>query len=128
MIITGVKQVPFVTSLPLGAVLGNTVDLWTKEVPSKTNVRLKKIGNDLNVPANWGLVRWDFFVNGILIAGLDRIYDQLGFGAQRQPCYEAILPSGSLIVVRATNGSPAGVAAAACLVSLSLMFEFEDVG
>lgn len=126
--ITRVNGVPIVQSADLGAVLGNTADIWTYEVPSRTRLRLRRIGNEINVPANWGLVRWDILVNGAILPGFGAIYDQMGFQADRQDCKEALIPGGSLVLVRATNGSPAGVAAVACRVSISLRYDLEDVG
>lgn len=123
-----VKGFPIVESANLGAVLGNTVDIWTYEVPVRTKMRLRDFGNEINVAANWGYVRWDVMVNGIPIPGFTAIYDQMGFQAQRQECKEAIIPGGSQVLVRATNGSAAGVVApgGACAVSLSLKYDLED--
>jgi hypothetical protein len=122
------KNFPIVESANLGAVLGNTVDIWTKELPVRTKMRIKKFGNDLTVGANWGFVRWDFIVNGQLVPGMSHIYDQMGFQAGRQECKEVVVPGGSSIIVRATNGSAAGVVApgGACAVSISLAYDLED--
>jgi len=128
MAITLVKTYPIVQSATLGAVLGDTVDIWTFTVPHKAKMRLRDIGNEINVAANWGYVRWDILVNGSPLPGFVAVWDQMGFQAQRQECENRIIPGGSQVIVRATNGSPAGVVApgGACNVSISLKYDLEN--
>jgi len=92
-------------------------------------MRILSIGNEVNVAANWGYVRWDVMVNGVPLPSFNAIYDQMGFQAQRQDCDQTLIPGGSQVIVRATNGSAAGVVApgGACRVSISLKYELEGV-
>jgi hypothetical protein len=104
------------------------VDIWAYEVPVRTKMRIRDFGNEISVAANWGFVRWDMFVNGYPVHGFTAIYDQMGFQAQRQPCKEVVIPGGSTVLFRATNGSAGGIVApgGACNVSISLKYELED--
>lgn len=119
-----VKNVPIVQSADLAAAAGSIADIWTYEVPVRTKLRFKDFGNELSIPANWASVRWDVLVNGYPIAGFTDIRDQMGFQAQRQPCQEAIVPGGSVILFRATSLVllPGG----ACRASIAFKYDLED--
>lgn len=122
MAITRVKSVPVVASADLAAPAGSVADIWTYEVPCRTLLRFRGFGNEQNVPANWGLLRWDVFVNGALLPDFSGIRDQMGFIAQRQACKEALIFGGSLILIWATQET--GIA---CRVGVSFAYDLEDV-
>ena len=122
MSITRLKGIPIVASANLAAPAGSEAEIWNYEVPCRTLLVLHDFGNDQNVPANWGLVRWDISINGAVVPGFGAIRDQMGFLAQRQPCQEIRVPGGSAIRIWATQET--GIA---CRIGVSFNYDLEDV-
>ena len=63
--------------------IGATLLLYGYTVPSRLNWRLSKFGNYLGTVAAWGVAYWVIYINGVLIPD-GRIYDQIGYAAQRE--------------------------------------------
>lgn len=61
---------------------GSSVVLWTFNVPQFNVLRFKRTGNYTGTPAAWGTIYWSFLVNGIPKFPLDKIMDEIGYGAQ----------------------------------------------
>ena len=120
MPITRVKLIPIDASNNLAAPAGSILNLWNYWVPPRMIMRFKEFGNELGVPGNWGLLRWDFLVDGSVLPGFSNIRNQIGFGANRQRCEERIIAGGSYLEIRATQET--GVA---CRVGISFLFELE---
>jgi len=114
------KEIPISASNNLAAPAGSIILLWDYWVPSRMLMRLKAFGNELSVAANWGLLRWDFLVNGSVLPGFANLRDQMGFGANRQPVENREISGGSYLEIRATQET-----GAACRVGISLLFELE---
>ena len=84
---------------------GGNSDLYTFVVPAGCYAELVSFGNDIDTPAAWGQVYWRFLRDGLPLTqeGLDAIYDQMGYAAQRQRIYPAKFMGGSKMTVRAYN-------------------------
>ncbi len=122
MATTRVKSVPIIASANLAAPAGSVANIWDYEVPVRTLLVFQKFGNELNVPGNWGLLRWEVLVNGQLLTGFEAIRDQRGYGAQAQECKHVRIPGGSAILIRGVQES-----GAACRIGVSLIYDLEDL-
>jgi len=120
---TRVREIPISASNDLAAPAGSIINLWDYTVPAREIMRFKKFGNELNVPGNWGLLRWDFLVNGAVLPGFANLRNQMGFGASPAPIEEREIPGGSYLEVRATQET-----GAACRVGIAFVFELEGQG
>ena len=120
---THVEQIPISASDNLAAPAGGIILLWNYTVPARQIMRFKKFGNELSVPGNWGLLRWDFLVNGSVLPGFANLRNQMGFGAAPAPIEEREISGGSYLEIRATQET--GVA---CRVGIAFVFELEGQG
>jgi len=120
---TRVREIPVSFSNDLAAPAGSIILLWDYWIPAREVMRFKKFGNEISVAANWGLLRWDFLVNGAVLPGFANLRNQMGFGAAPAPIEEREVPGGSYFEIRATQET--GVA---CRVGGSFVFELEGQG
>ncbi len=104
----------------LAAPAGSTLTLVNMLVPAKAKMRLLSFGNYMSVAGNWGKVRWDFFINGVLMYPYFAIRDQVGFAASRQEIENKVLYGGQLLEVIVTQES----GAADPTVGVSLQWEW----
>jgi len=75
-------------------------------VPCKCRARVKSFGNYLGTVPAWGFCYWEVLVNGVpmeFYGGDPRIYDQVGYAAQRQESTEYEISGGSFVQVVGSN-------------------------
>ncbi|MBE3088085.1 MAG: hypothetical protein IMZ71_03090 [Chloroflexi bacterium] len=102
----------------LAAPAGTVLTLVSMLVPARAKFVLKGFGNYLSVVANFGLLRWDFFKNGIPVYPYFAIRTQMGYAAQTRPIEPIVIEGGCLLEIRVTQES--GVA---CVAGVSLDWE-----
>jgi hypothetical protein len=63
---------------------------------------MTKVGNYLGTVAAWGVAYWEFFVNNVLQM---RVYDQIGYAAQRELITEMVGLPGEQILINGINAT-----------------------
>lgn len=99
---------------------GSSGDLFVFAVPSPALFKLTHFGNYTETRAAWGMIFWDFIVNGLIYYPGDHIMDQIGYGQHRQNIDGIELPGGSSLIIRASNPTIAD-----CKMGISLDYVLE---
>jgi hypothetical protein len=105
----------FSVAVGIGAV-GTVIARMT--IPSKCTFRLLEVGNYIGTVAAWSLITWHATNNGIPLAPLNAILDQIGYAAQRSKVENLIVTGGSVFSITADNAH-----AAIVNVGISLAWE-----
>ena len=98
------KSQPFdvITSKPVPTT--ETLLLWSYKVPPNALLKILKMGNTLGEPEAWGSIYWTIKRNGIAITEpYDKLYDQIGYGADLKVVSIDDFQGTDLIEVYATN-------------------------
>lgn len=93
------------------AVLGvpGVVEILRIDVPAKCRARITEFGNYLGTVAAWGIAYWEYEENGVRreFAGNIRLFDQIGYAAQRQKIDPIDVPGGTSIAFYGYNPTAA---------------------
>ena len=104
--------------------LAGDEEIMAYDVPSRVRLKYRKVGNYLGTVAAWGTAYWEVLLNGTLV---ERIFDQIGYAAQRELVSKIYAFPGDRVSVVGYN--PAGWPAAAALemgVGLTWDVEYLD--
>lgn len=72
-------------------------------VPAKAVMTVLSFGNYASAWTAWGVVYWEFSVDGFPLYPYQRILDQIGFGTQRQAVQAVEITGGHVFQIRAYN-------------------------
>ena len=97
---------------------GNTVTLFTFQVPSKSALRLTKFANYTDTPAAVGAISWSIKRNGIGINPYDNILDIIGQSYQPEEIEIDELRGADVLTITVTNGHVA-------IVQMGIRVKFE---
>jgi len=108
--LTQSRKQTFIENLSADVPINGTYDLFTFIVPSKSKFRLVSFGNYTDSYSAWGTIFWSFYLNDTLIYPYEKILDQIGTGAHRQPIQPVEVFGGSTFRIQASNPTSAIVA------------------
>lgn len=97
------KEKPFDVITSKEVLAAQTLLLWDFRVPQNAVLKIKNAGNTLNEPAAWGHAYWTLKKNGIGVHPYDKLYDQIGYGAELKEISIDDFQGGDLVEVYATN-------------------------
>lgn len=97
---------------------GGSLIEMTMIVPAKALMTVKEFGNSCGTLLAWGVVYWEFQIDGYPAYPYNRVMDQLGFQTGRQGIQEIVIPGGHSFTIIAYNPT-----AANCRLGISVGYE-----
>lgn len=97
------KVQPFDVIVSKEVLASDTTLLWDFKIPQNAVLKITKMGNTLSEPDAWGHVYWTLKRNGIAFHPYDKLYDQIGYGAELKEISIDDFPGGDFIQIYATN-------------------------
>jgi len=97
---------------------GTDYDLFTITVPAKAVLKVLSFGNYTDTVLAWTFISWIFYLDDHPMYPLNAIFDQIGFGTERQRVQGVEITGGHTLRVNAVNPT-----AADCRMGISLEYE-----
>jgi hypothetical protein len=104
-----IKSEVFINNYSALILAGTSQDLFVLTVPAKAVLKVLRFGNYTDTVAAWTVINWVWYLDQLLLYPYNAIFDQMGFGTERQTVQGIEVTGGHVLRIQANNPTAGNV-------------------